>query len=534
MGQSNNYSARTRGARNWRRAAPRWVAWTALIVLLPVGEVATSAAAHASGPTQDATYVAIGDGYASGEGLGPYQAGTAVPKGGSADTCHRSARAAYPDLATVVPSVRSSQRAFWACSGATVADMEETPGTDGSPAESGQPDQIATVGPKTQYVTLTAGADSIGLGALGDACVEGVVHGKVVHLAKTSCADQLATSKAALGDLVPDLETLYLSILDTASPSAEMVVTGYPRIFAGRYTGLGKEKGAPFCVLGRSSGLGVVGLPLSAAESVASLESGLDTAIDKAVKAVDAERPGHILVADVTATSVPQSCRAATPKASVGGFAIGSKEHGVGPHGVISAGTFHATALGEKVLAAGVAKRFKAFTTLRGTIRFLDPAGKKAPPAKLGGYRMTAFRTDTRPVDSAVTSITGPTGAVGLSTPLDIFTVPAQWRTWSHRYRSVVYYDPTSTSDGVSVLTFTLPKHTVAFSFYAEPNAFETFDLAASANNGVSSGDQTVLGKAGAKMFGFVAAHGATISSVTVTCDDTFAVAELAIARQKA
>ncbi|MGH9029826.1 MAG: hypothetical protein ACRDV4_09450, partial [Acidimicrobiales bacterium] len=150
---------------------PKWKVPLVVIALAAMSAFVpgSARAAYASGPRAGAVYVALGDSYSSGEGLGPYQAGTAVSTGPHRDTCHRSRDDAYSDLSppVVLPSVKVGTRAFWACSGATVKAVETVPGEHGTPADYGQPEQLSAVTAVTKYVTLTVGGDNVGFGEIG-------------------------------------------------------------------------------------------------------------------------------------------------------------------------------------------------------------------------------------------------------------------------------------------------------------------------------------------------------------------------------
>ena len=89
-----------------------------LVAVLALGGnrfVPTASAASTS------TYVALGDSYASGEGLGDYEPGTDVKASPKRNVCHRSAHAFSQLGAIVLPDV--TDRSFWACSGAKATDM---------------------------------------------------------------------------------------------------------------------------------------------------------------------------------------------------------------------------------------------------------------------------------------------------------------------------------------------------------------------------------------------------------------------------
>jgi hypothetical protein len=173
------------------------------------------------GSRSGAVYVALGDSYAAGEGLGPFEAGTDVKKGVRRNQCHRSANQAYADLspAVVLPGV--SSRAFWACSGATTSDMENVPPQHGKLEQYLQPNQTQTVGLATKWITVQVGGDDTGFGAIGMACggVE-LVHRKFVRIPKQRpCTKVLNEQAAKLGRLQGKLESLYDSLLTRAGPS---------------------------------------------------------------------------------------------------------------------------------------------------------------------------------------------------------------------------------------------------------------------------------------------------------------------------
>src|ERR1700712_1672104 len=105
--------------RGFVRARWRWASGVALLVLL---ELVVRPAAAVAGPppvmrAAPATYVALGDSYASGEGVEPFLPGT----DDSRHRCHPSA-GAYARLLAAGPGMPPVAE-FWACSGARVADF---------------------------------------------------------------------------------------------------------------------------------------------------------------------------------------------------------------------------------------------------------------------------------------------------------------------------------------------------------------------------------------------------------------------------
>jgi hypothetical protein len=75
------------------------------------------------------------------------------------------------DLSPAIVLPQVTNRAFWACSGATTKDMSNVPGTSKTPKQYGQPDQLTTVGSTTKYITVTVGGDDLGFSTVALACV---------------------------------------------------------------------------------------------------------------------------------------------------------------------------------------------------------------------------------------------------------------------------------------------------------------------------------------------------------------------------
>src|SRR4051794_1539036 len=94
-----------------RRRLGLLVATAIAVSMLPLIPGGT---AHAGGVGSGATYVALGDSYAAGEGLGPFEAGTHTPASGSPNTdpakntCHRSQQDGYGSLRQTTPIVLPS------------------------------------------------------------------------------------------------------------------------------------------------------------------------------------------------------------------------------------------------------------------------------------------------------------------------------------------------------------------------------------------------------------------------------------------
>jgi hypothetical protein len=159
--------------------------------------------------------------------------------------------------------------------------------------------------------------------------------------------------------------------------------------------------------------------------------------------------------------------------------------------------------------------------------------GAGPPPATLGPFAMQPFPVDPTDEGTLVSGLDGPTGTITFDNPLEHDLVGSNWQTWSNDYTGDVYETDMQAPDGGFDVTITLPPHTGAFYLYAEPNVFQEFNVSATAADGTTSGDMTVLGDSGAQYFGFYATCGHSLSSVHVqdTGGDTaMAIGEFGIA----
>lgn len=214
--------------------SPRRRILGALVALPLVGltAMAGTPAVAAAPPTDRA--VALGDSYASGEGLSPYLDGTNT----GTDQCHRSARA-YPELVESSRDRRFRHLRSVACSGATTGGVAL-----GSTAE---PSQLAALGAKTRTVTLTVGGNDVGFAmVLGD-CVYSplapeLVPGRPGCAGRNNDAVQGATAylAGAPGAVRPTPSALsmaeLLATIQAKAPRARIFVTGYPRLFGLSFT----------------------------------------------------------------------------------------------------------------------------------------------------------------------------------------------------------------------------------------------------------------------------------------------------------
>lgn len=167
-------------------------------------------------------YVVLGDSYASGEGVAPFDRGTAAPASYPADpssySCHRS----YKSWARLLERRAGKHLdGQFACSGATVASL----GTrfKGKPAQLSRLAELTQQGAQPSYVLVTVGGNDVGFADVVAACyVQGRTPG---------CAAAVARSEAAVAALPALLQTGYRRIA-AAAPGAEIIVVGYPQILS--------------------------------------------------------------------------------------------------------------------------------------------------------------------------------------------------------------------------------------------------------------------------------------------------------------
>jgi lysophospholipase L1-like esterase len=155
------------------------------------------AAATAPSPATAASYVALGDSYASGGGTRAY-----IDDGTG---CQRSVYG-YPSLIAAADGFDLNLRA---CSGATVADVART--------------QLDALDAGTGYVTISAGGNDAGFAAVLTECAQPAW--------SSDCNGAVDGAEAVIDNIVPGwLSGLYAGIRARA-PQATVVVVGYPRLF---------------------------------------------------------------------------------------------------------------------------------------------------------------------------------------------------------------------------------------------------------------------------------------------------------------
>lgn len=171
--------------RKLRRTALALVAATTA-VLLPISAEATG--------TDIIEYAALGDSYSSGSGAGPY----------TDFICQRSDNA-HPVL---LAAELDANLTFAACGGATTEDVLE--------------EQIDALDQDTDLVTIGVGGNDIGWTDAILACI----------IPLHNCTADIAEAEQKVVEELPaKLDAVYAAIA-AAAPSAEVYVTGYPRLFA--------------------------------------------------------------------------------------------------------------------------------------------------------------------------------------------------------------------------------------------------------------------------------------------------------------
>jgi lysophospholipase L1-like esterase len=158
----------------------------------------TAAPAYAGPPPQIEKYVALGDSYAAGQGAGSYS-----------DTCLRSP-SGYAAQLDAVPGYNLLRQP--ACSGALLDDVLGS--------------QISAVNRGTTLVTITAGANDLGIAQAFAACAPDPT--------SQACQAALAAGSAAIGTIAPKMGAL-IGAVQARAPHATIVVTGYPTPFTSAY-----------------------------------------------------------------------------------------------------------------------------------------------------------------------------------------------------------------------------------------------------------------------------------------------------------
>jgi lysophospholipase L1-like esterase len=172
---------------------------SAVVALALAGTVALGITSAAASPRRGVEYDALGDSYASGYGVPPYEA------------CGRSQDGAYPVLLDGRKQIRLDD--FVACAGATTASLVAG-------------GQLEALDAGTDLVTVTIGGNDTGWSSAVVACLGGT---------DEQCAAATAAVRDRITVLLPGrLDALYAQVAGRA-PHARVVVTGYARLFSPEY-----------------------------------------------------------------------------------------------------------------------------------------------------------------------------------------------------------------------------------------------------------------------------------------------------------
>jgi lysophospholipase L1-like esterase len=175
-----------------------WTARSALAALaLAVSVVAFPTTASATSH-QAVEYDALGDSYASGYGVPPY------------DACGRSQSAYAVQLDRLR---RIDLDDFVACAGATTKSLVEG-------------GQLRALDEDTDLVTISIGGNDIDWVSAVAACLGGT---------DEQCAGAVAATRAFTTTVLPGLLDSVYSKVSARAPHAQVVITGYARLFSPRY-----------------------------------------------------------------------------------------------------------------------------------------------------------------------------------------------------------------------------------------------------------------------------------------------------------
>lgn len=175
---------------------------TALAAGLATLAMAAGLAAVPAQAVDKTKYVALGDSYAAGQGAGPYL-----------DDCYRSENT-YSELAADAKAIKLVTNA--ACSGKTTQEVVST--------------QLGRLNKSTELVTITAGGNNLGFGAIITACGAVMVSPTVEAAAACDKASADAAAMLGSGQLAAEVGSMIQSV-QAAAPNAEIVVTGYPYLY---------------------------------------------------------------------------------------------------------------------------------------------------------------------------------------------------------------------------------------------------------------------------------------------------------------
>lgn len=166
-------------------------------LLLAAGAALFGAGQAAAAAQADYRYVALGDSYSSGVGAGNYDS--------ASGNCKRTTRA-YPALWATAHAPQAFS--FVACAGARTGDVLSG--------------QLAPLNSGTDLVSITIGGNDAGFSDVMTTCV---------LQSEATCVSRVNQAKAYVDSTLPgQLDQVYNAI-SGRSPSAHVVVLGYPRFY---------------------------------------------------------------------------------------------------------------------------------------------------------------------------------------------------------------------------------------------------------------------------------------------------------------
>ncbi len=175
--------------------SPSRTVWSALAALALAFPVILGVTTASAAPRQAVAYDALGDSYASGYGVPPYEA------------CGRS-QSAY--AVQLDGRMQIDLDDFVACAGATTTSLVAG-------------GQLKALDANTDLVTISVGGNDIRWSSAVVACLGGT---------DTQCADGLAVTSGRVTTVLPGLLDSVYSQVSARAPAAHVVVTGYPRLFS--------------------------------------------------------------------------------------------------------------------------------------------------------------------------------------------------------------------------------------------------------------------------------------------------------------
>jgi hypothetical protein len=205
--------------------------------LIPAG---SASAQPVVAPAPSPHYVALGDSYASGEGLAPYEPATAT----AADGCHRSLTKSYPERLTATGLRRFADLTSVACSGAATAALFAD-----APDDSDEGAQLAVLGAATKTVTLTIGGNDAGFAQVVGDCldspdprIKAILPGQgngCRNRDNALVSARIAALAARPGaPTFPDEASIskVLLAIQFKAPNARIYVSGYPKLLGTKAT----------------------------------------------------------------------------------------------------------------------------------------------------------------------------------------------------------------------------------------------------------------------------------------------------------